>query len=266
MNGKDWILASALIAIMILLYFIADSMAVIFGIAVLLILVIYSYKSFSNKLTNSDKNTLNLFNQLESLFSVYDNIDLNFPLPKFGVWAISPDLAQLITTIVLEKRPKFILETGSGISSLIIGYCLKKNGLGRLISLEHQEEYMWKNSSAVEQHQLKEYVEILYTPLKNIQINKKNWLWYDFNTDKKIDLLIVDGPPKTTQHHARYPALPEFFDYLSDEAIIILDDAARPDEREIIDLWLEKYPCFDYEYHDLDRGAVLLKRKPILKS
>ena len=45
------------------------------------------------------------------------------------------------------------------------------------------------------------------------------------------------------------------------DAIILLDDAARPDEKEILDLWLLEYPNFDYEYIDLDRGAVILRRK-----
>jgi hypothetical protein len=35
---------------------------------------------------------------------------------------------------------------------------------------------------------------------------------------------------------ARYPALPLLFDKMSDEAVIILDDTFREDEKNIIDL------------------------------
>jgi hypothetical protein len=71
-----------------------------------------------------------------------------------------------------------------------------------------------------------------------------------------IELLVVDGPPAYAQGHglARYPALPVLHDRLAPSATIILDDAERPGEREIIRRWqLET----DLSFHQDDARAGL---------
>ncbi len=96
-------------------------------------------------------------------------------------------------------------------------------------------------------------------------MNGKTWNWYDLpDLDKlpgKIDMLVVDGPPWKLQHLARYPALPVLFKYLSDNAVIILDDGNRPDEKEIVKLWKKEYDCFEGRHLDTQREVGFFERK-----
>ena len=73
-------------------------------------------------------------------------------------------------------------------------------------------------------------------------------------------MLVVDGPPEKTQSHARYPALPLFYEYLSDEAVVILDDAGRKEESEIVEMWLKDYPEFVHEFIHTEKGISILRR------
>ena len=49
-------------------------------------------------------------------------------------------------------------------------------------------------------------------------------------------MLIVDGPAETTEPLIRYPAVPVLYDRLSDDAVILLDDADRTEEERIVAL------------------------------
>ena len=55
-------------------------------------------------------------------------------------------------------------------------------------------------------------------------------------SDREFDLLIVDGPPGSTPQ-SRYPAIPYFRESLADDYAVILDDANRPEEQEILKRW-----------------------------
>jgi hypothetical protein len=61
---------------------------------------------------------------------------------------------------------------------------------------------------------------------------------------------------------ARYPALPMFFERLSESAIVLVDDASRPDEQEMIKRWLKEYPVFSHEFLPHEKGTVILRRMP----
>jgi hypothetical protein len=95
-----------------------------------------------------------------------------------------------------------------------------------------------------------------------VEINGAKWLWYDLSKveiPEAIDLLIVDGPPGTTQKLARYPAVPMLHEKLNKDAFILLDDGARPDERQIVEQWTEEFKMSHSEYLPLEKGAYLIK-------
>ena len=73
-----------------------------------------------------------------------------------------------------------------------------------------------------------------------------------------IDMLVIDGPSGFTQKHTRYPALPMLYDRLSHKSVIYLDDAARDDEKEIVDMWLSEYPSLSHAHIETERGCSLL--------
>jgi hypothetical protein len=62
----------------------------------------------------------------------------------------------------------------------------------------------------------------------------------------KLDLVIVDGPTayEPGKAKSREPALPLNRPFLSERAVVILDDVNRKGESEILDRWLQDYPEF----------------------
>lgn len=201
--------------------------------------------------------------QIESLFSIFSLLRFKYPLPPMREWAISPDFAKQLIGLIYQQKPQLIVEVSSGISSVIMGYCLQALGSGQVISLEHDERYAKITSSQIQNHDLQDTVQILHAPLKAIGIGDKIWRWYDFDPLElpcKIDLLVIDGPPGDLQPLSRYPALPLLFHALSDNCTVILDDGNREDEQKIVELWQQAFD-FDVEKIHNEKGAFLLRRK-----
>lgn len=200
--------------------------------------------------------------QIQSLFSIFNLLKLNHPLPSMKNWTVQPDFAKHLMAEILDSKPGLILETGSGVSTLIAAYALRRNGKGLLISLEHQEEYALKNRRELELHGLSDIVQIIHAPLKDYALGGENWPWYSLENVESmpVDMVIVDGPPAATRPLARYPALPLFEKRLSRKATFILDDTGRKEEQEIIKRWRAQFPEFKAENVDTEKGMVFLRR------
>jgi predicted O-methyltransferase YrrM len=204
------------------------------------------------------------YSQVEALFSLFQQIRLNAPLPPMGDWAVSPDFANVMIGLLRERKPKLVVELGSGVSTLIAGYIVKEWG-GRVVSLEHQERFATLWAREVHRHGLNEVVMIFWAPLEEVTLQGQTYLWYrnpDLGQHGAIDLLMVDGPPGELQKMARYPALPLLQDRLSKDAVILLDDAAREDEKKIVELWQGELPDLTCEDVDVEKGATILRRIP----
>ncbi len=214
-----------------------------------------------SKVTNDvEKNN---FSQLESLINMQNVLNIRFPLPKMRGWAISPDFAELLLREILIRKPENIVEFGSGVSTLITGYALQMNKKGKLTSFDHDMHYGEKTIQNLKLHDLEEFVEVISAPIADLTINNRNVKWYSVDKTKvpaKIDILVVDGPPARTDKEARYPALPFLIDRLADDAIVIMDDGIRQEEKDICKRWIEEYPEFDSEYIETEKGAFILRR------
>lgn len=208
----------------------------------------------------------NHYRQLEALISLYTVIKPDLPLPPARGWAASPDLLKRLTEILLQKQPKLVVEAGSGLSTLITAYCLKRNGKGKVISLEHNAPYAEATRRVIAFHGLQDIATVVHAPLTEVDIDHNKWLWYDLgkvSIDLPIDLLTIDGPPDTTQPLARYPALPLLFGHLDHNATILLDDGIREDERETVARWEKEFPEMTCEYLGLEKGAFILQRHSV---
>jgi len=204
------------------------------------------------------------YKHLESLFSLFCTLQFQAPLPETGDMAASPDFLKKIAGLIYQKQPELVVEASSGVSTLIAAYCLKNIGKGQIISLEHDAKYAATSQELITTHRLQEIATVIHAPLKKSQINGNTWLWYDISDvrfEKPIDVLLIDGPPSKIQKLARYPALPVLFDYLSDNAVIFLDDGKRPDERKIVELWSKEFRGLNVEFFPLERGAYLIRRQ-----
>jgi predicted O-methyltransferase YrrM len=209
------------------------------------------------------------YQQVEALFSLFSTLPIRQSLPRMRGWAVSPDFAQVVCTLIKEHKPKLVLELGSGASTLVAGYSLEEVGQGRIISLDHDQRYATLSSSAIRQHHLQDTAAVVYAPLKEVVLGEKSWLWYDLEQVQHvepIDMLIIDGPPGITQKLARYPALPILFRLLSNDAVILLDDAFRRDEKETVKRWLREFADFSLEELDLEKGAVVMRRQTTVEG
>lgn len=204
----------------------------------------------------------NLYRQLEALASINSILPIRRPLPPMRGWAISPDFGVLLVSEILEKKPGLVLELGSGVSTLLIAYCLEKIGHGRVVSFEHDLHYCEKSREKIQEHKLGDIAKVAHAPLREIQLNQGSWNWYDpavIDPGIHIDLLVIDGPPSQIQDISRYPALPLLHEYFSDDIVILLDDAARTDEKTIVDMWTSEFPEFEPEVIPAEKGAVALR-------
>ncbi|MCF8369837.1 MAG: class I SAM-dependent methyltransferase [Bacteroidales bacterium] len=204
------------------------------------------------------------YHQVESLFSIYSALEIDNILPPFRGWAISPDFAALILSKMKEKNPEYVLECGSGISTILIAYFMKNNKRGHLYSFEHNKQYAKATQKRLKKHGLEKYATILDTELIDHTINDNSWKWYDakqLKQDLKFDLVMIDGPPYQLQEKARYPALPLLDNYLNPGAVILVDDCSREQDNEVINDWISEFENYDSQWFQTEKGAYILTKK-----
>ena len=207
------------------------------------------------------------YKQLEILIPLFNDLKITKRLPNTRGYAASPDYIYKIKETIEKNNPSLILEAGSGVSTIIAAYCIKKTGKGKIISLDNSEKYAKQTRDELKKHNLTKYADVIYAPLKKQKINKNLSLtWYDLSEigfKENIDLFIIDGPPINSKRSKlpRYPALPFMIDKIKFGSTIILDDARRKNEQETIKLWKNEYDFFEYNYlDDNDKGIMIIKR------
>ncbi|UTA78628.1 class I SAM-dependent methyltransferase [Halomonas sp. XH26] len=228
-------------------------------------------KGFSQSRLNHQKSVDQLYTQLESLSWLQRQLTIKGHLPPLRGWPTSPDFLLKLHTWILKHKPKLIVETGSGASTLVIADALRQNGAGKLISLEHLQFYADETSQTLLDENLTTWVDLRVCPLESWTGDHLNpsdadkpsrWYSLNFKNINNIDILIVDGPPGNTCLFARYPALPALFNRLSPNAEVWMDDANRQEEKEITEEWAKRYG-FEMEFISLEKGMSRLWHKSV---
>lgn len=187
-----------------------------------------------------DNKLNNYFTQLEALNSIKQLFPEIVYLPPTRGWAASPDFLLKLVELVIVDSPHYVVELGSGVSSIVLGAAINKFGHGNVISIDHDEEYSKKTKRLLEINLLTATVQVYYSPLAYYNYKGNSWLWYGEQIDElkeEIDLLVIDGPPRALQSKSRFPALPVLISKLSNKATIVLDDANRENEKEVLAMW-----------------------------
>lgn len=203
------------------------------------------------------------FRQLEALFSLFSTLRPDLPLPDTRDWAASPDFLKKLTELILKQEAQMVAEAGSGVSTLVIGYCLKRLGRGKVISLEHDERYVTATNELINFHGLTQFACVIHCPLVKVDIGGETFSWYSTEVvrfERPIDVLVVDGPPATGQEFPRYPALPQLYAHLAKNAFILLDDGRRAGESRTNKRWTAEFPSITSEFLPTEKGAFLLRR------
>lgn len=240
--------------------FLQDPVIYIFILATLLLILLITsfhlFRSITDELEEERRQT-------QALMSIHSLLELRAPLPSMTKWAAKPDLAAVVLEYIQYLKPEIVVEAGSGVTSVVSCYTLEKNGSGKLTSLDHDEFYGSKTNHQLAKHGLQDIGKVHYAPLTEHSIEGESWLWYDtsmVDANQKIDMLVVDGPPVKTQGNARYPALPLFYESMSEKAVVVLDDAGRDSESEVVQMWLAKYPEFELDFRYSKKGIAVLHR------
>jgi predicted O-methyltransferase YrrM len=159
----------------------------------------------------------------------------------FTTFSLNPNtILHIINEIQINNR-KSIIEFGAGVSTIITAKFIAENNINATI-VSVEDNLSWLNfiSSQLEKYNCQHAVQLLHVPLKNSDSGVK---WYDQEqlksniTNKKFDLILVDGPSGGLGKNARKPVLPLLLNYLNQSFIIFLDDVRRLDEQQILDEW-----------------------------
>ena len=205
------------------------------------------------------------YRQIEALVMLTKCLPLRHPLPPMRGWSVSPDLALLLYELVHTHEPALVVELGAGVSTLVLGYALESAGRGRLISFDDDAAHARRTADLVRRHRLEERVEVIHAGLQETHLAVEAWQWYgpeieDTLVGQRAQLVFVDGPPGTLQPLARYPARRRLAPFLADDAIVVLDDIARPDEWAITERWLREDPRLTLQRIAHEKGTAILTR------
>ena len=204
------------------------------------------------------------FRQLEALQNLNAVLPANDVLPATRGWAASPDLLAVLVDLVVAERPSLVVECGSGASTLWLALAMRRFGIdGRVVALDHDPVFGGKTRDLLTRHDVGDLAEVRDAPLESFSLDGETYSWYARRAWQDltgIDLLFVDGPPATTGHLARYPALPLLSGALSPVVTAVLDDLVVPDMQKVLRRWLDTYPEFGSEILPLEKQAAVLRR------
>jgi len=222
-------------------------------------------KVFTSADRLANKRRDSVVSQLSAVLGLYHLFKPLAPYPPFGGWAIGGECAQLLVDLVLEKRPRWVLEAGSGLSTVLTAQALEMLGSpGHIISLEHDETWLDRSRAMLSDHGIGHRAEIIHAPLVPTKVGEEVFQWYDLSAvdlPDEIQFIFVDGPPQATGLLARYPVLPLLYSRLSEGGVLLMDDAARSDERQIVERWKQEFSNLEFRFHSDSKGSVeVIKR------
>lgn len=204
-----------------------------------------------------------LWRRTEALTALYSTLELTAPLPPLGDWAIDPLFGVCLVNVVLDCRPgpSVVVECGSGASTVITAAALRRHGIdGHVTSLESDPVYADVTRGYLRRHGLEAFATVYTASL--VEGDHGFGVWYDTEAlgslAGPVELLVVDGPPTTgTSPTARGPALDVMAGRLAPGARVLVDDALRPGEQEVLDRWGRDHPDVEFTYLLTQNGAVL---------
>lgn len=190
-------------------------------------------------------------------------LGLKFPV-FLGGWSIDAFFSRWLVQHLLEKRPKCIVELGSGSSTVLIARTLNLLGMNDVthLAVDHEEKYLGLTRDVAALNGVAEQIQFLHCPLKHHENFHK--LWYSGLEEKmkdlSIDLLLIDGPPGPLQPLSRLPAMRILMPFMNHTCTIVLDDANRTDEQAIAKQWAKEHPDLALVFQPDGHGIAVLTR------
>jgi hypothetical protein len=163
-------------------------------------------------------------------------------------------LEEVAKSAVRTQGP--ILECGSGATTILLGILCARCQI-EVWSLEHSPEWQ-KRVTDVLAHNGISGVHVCSSPL----VEYGEFVWYDpplAQMPKEFSLVVCDGPPGMTKG-GRYGLVPVMGKRLPPGSTILLDDAGRPGEVELIKQWKSEVP-FETDVIESQGGGFAVMRR-----
>ena len=168
-------------------------------------------------------------------------------------WSAEAGLLQAIVDEVDRSQPGHVLECGTGVSTLLLGL-LSEGARMTFWSLEHDSH--WHAYTAERMARLRVPTKgVLLAPMRRYD----GFDWYDAAAHAlpdRFDVIICDGPPGSTRG-GRFGLVPVLRDRIAAGTRIIVDDAHRPDEQEIVRRWSSEFDLRFATQRETDQFLVL---------
>lgn len=207
----------------------------------------------------------------------FANVDL-----EINGWPASTDFLYFLVKHLENNHYDAVVELGSGTSTLVIAKTLANLNYQTpscrqtaFLSFDHLEAFHQQTLLRLKKIGLEDTVSLIHAPLKKFTApDGAEYDYYDcleslaelakgfLDTPPRL-LVIVDGPPGSLGPNARYPIGPimqHIFNHA--EVDFILDDAARPAEKDVFQRWKNDYTNAGFAIEEkiiaLEKGAALL--------
>lgn len=175
--------------------------------------------------------------------------------------SITPETLTQIQMLIAALGVRHVLELGSGLSTLLIAHSFRRGGTGKVLSLDDDARWAAQTTATLQREGLDGFAEVRVATLKDVTSGGRTAPWYDLSSlapDVRFDLVIVDGPPAWKGDPlARLPALYELRKHLSDNGVLVLDDAGRGGETEIARQWQHDFPELHFRMVRIGRGLFV---------
>ncbi len=128
---------------------------------------------------------------------------------------------------IRSKRPRRVLEYGSGVSTLVMAAALGQNGgEGRLVSIEPSEAWARKTRSGLPADLL-ERVEVIYSPGVPCELEGRSTACFAERPLANPDMIYIDGSPDGAYFDGAENVAPLEENFETDEVTIFIDSRRR---------------------------------------
>jgi predicted O-methyltransferase YrrM len=165
---------------------------------------------------------------------------------QLGAWTLGSRTINLLEREIHSRRPKVVLEFGSGISTVCIARFLAdvhgENADWQIVSIDQSADFAANTHALLGKLGLAGRVRLLTCPLVMQTIEGLTANCYTMASRDEIgdlgagaDLVLIDGP--AAESGARFGTLPLARPYLAPDAQFVLDDALRDGELDVLHGW-----------------------------
>ncbi|WP_051551590.1 class I SAM-dependent methyltransferase [Nocardioides sp. URHA0020] len=205
-----------------------------------------------------------LGDRIQATQQLLDELHPAAGLPALSGDAAAPDVLVLLVEELRRTRPKVVVESGRGASTLFLALAVEKYGLDtRIVSLEHDAGRARATRELLARHGVADRADVRYAPLARTHLEDHVTPWYDeaaLADLSEVGLVFVDGPPTSVGPAARYPFIPLLEGRLAETCVVVVDDVDAPGEQAVLERWSALLPDFALAEVPLIRGAAVFRR------